>query len=86
MEDDVVRQKHLFFDAEEYWKDKPFKKWVVRLATGSGKKEQSALYWVQARNEERAIAVAKSVCTVLNGRIRGTARLATPRDLGCSMS
>jgi hypothetical protein len=33
---------------------------------------------------ERAIAVAKQHCTVLSGKIEGTARLATPSDLGAS--
>lgn len=73
------------FDAEEYWREKLYKKWVVLLATGSGKKEQCTIYYVQARNEDRAVAVAKRVCTVLKGRVHGRARLATPADLGAKM-
>lgn len=73
------------FDPEEYWRDKLYKKWVVLLLTGSGKKEQRAIYYVQARNEDRAVAVAKRVCTVLKGRVHGRARLATPADLGARM-
>jgi len=88
-----MRQKHMFFDAEEYWKDKPYKCWVVCLSSNKGKvkpskcgkrKEYLAFYNVQARMEERAIEVAKKHCTVLSGRIYGTARLATPADLGAT--
>ena len=86
-----MRQKHMFFDAEEYWRDKKYKCWVVCLSSRKGKvkpsasgrrKEYRAYYNVQARTAERAIEVAKRHCTVLSGRIEGTARLAVPPDLG----
>lgn len=93
-EEETMRQKHMFFDAEEYWRDKPYKCWVVCLYSGKGsikpstsgrRKEYRAYYNVQARTAERAIEVARCYCTVLSGRIYGTARLATPGDLGYSM-
>jgi len=79
------RNGELFFDAEEYWRDKEYKKWVVRLSKGSGKKEQSRVYNIQARTIVRAIAAAKAY-SVLTGRVRGEARLATPADLGATMA
>lgn len=90
-----MRQKPMFFDAEEYWRDKTYKCWVVCLEARKGKvkpsrsgkrKEYRAYYNVQARTAERAIEVAKRHCTVLSGKIYGSARLATPSDLGCSIS
>ena len=78
----MAHQGDLFFDAEAYWRDKPFKKWVVYLEKGSRKKSDSRIMYIQARNKERAITCAKQHC-VLTGRIIGRARLATPSDLGC---
>lgn len=75
-------QADLFFDAEAYWRDKPFKKWVVYLTKGSGKKTDNRTMYIGAATEEKAIACAKRHC-VLTGRINGRARLATPSDLGC---
>lgn len=78
------RNGELFFDAEEYWRDKEYKKWVVRISKGYGKKEVSRIYNITARTVERAIAAAKAY-SVLTGRVRGEARLATPTDLGATM-
>lgn len=73
----------LFFDAEAYWRDKLFKKWVVYLSKGSGKKPDTRIMYIGASTEEKAIACAKRHC-VLTGRVHGRARLATPTDLGCT--
>jgi len=79
----------LFFDAEEYWKDKEYKKWVVRLSSRKTnnrmekrKKEYVDIKLVTARTAERAIATAIAHCVSLKGRIYGRARLAEPSDLG----
>lgn len=77
------RNGELFFDAEAYWRDKEYKKYVVRLSKGSGKREESRVYNITARTPERAIRAAKAYST-LTGRVSGTARLATPTDLGCT--
>lgn len=72
------------FDAEAYWRDKKFKKWVVHLSVRSGKKkEERQIVNVQARTEERAIECAKRH-SLLKGRVYGRAWLATPADLGCT--
>jgi hypothetical protein len=79
----MAYQGDLFFDAEAYWRDKPFKKWVVYLTKGSGKKTDNRTMYIGAATAEKAIACAKRHC-VLTGRINGRARLATPSDLGCT--
>jgi hypothetical protein len=76
-------QADLFFDAVAYWRGKPFKKWVVYLTKGSGKKQESRIMHIQARDAERAVECAKRHC-VLTGRVYGRARLATPSDLGAT--
>ena len=79
-----MRQKHMFFDAEEYWRDKPYKKWVVRLEgknRKTGKKDSMSIN-VTAKTPEGAIATAKRHCALLVGKVEGSARLATPPDLG----
>lgn len=72
------------FDAETYWKGKEHKKWVVTLSSASStnKKQTVREYIVVARNKAKAINAAKLHCVV--GRIccHGSARLATPEDLG----
>ena len=69
------------FNADEYWKDKKYKCFVVYLSVGSGKKICTSKINVQARNEERAVHVAK-LNSMLKGNVQGFARLAEPRDFG----
>ena len=79
-----MRQRHLFFDAEEFWKDKPYKAWVVHLEgknRRAGKKDSMCLN-ITAKTPESAIATAKRHCALLVGKVEGSARLATPPDLG----
>ena len=71
------------FDEEAFWAKFEFKKWVVILSSGSGKKEKQDRHIIQARTKERAIACAKRH-SLLKGRIDGTAWLARPSDLGCT--
>ncbi len=70
------------FDAEAYWSTREYKKWVVYLQKGNGKKAQRDIMIVQARTEARAIKCAQRH-SLLTGRVYGTARLARPGDLGC---
>ena len=70
------------FDAERYWASREYKKWVVYLSVGSGKKAKTDRILVTARNEERAVICAKKH-SLLTGRVFGRASLARPSDLGC---
>jgi len=70
------------FDAEAYWATRKYKKWVVYLQKGNGKKAQKDMFIIQARTEERAIKCAKNH-SLLKGCVHGSARLARPSDLGC---
>jgi hypothetical protein len=70
------------FDAEAYWATREFKKWVVCLTKGNGKKAQRDYIIVQARTEEKAIKCAKRH-TMLKGNVGAFAWLARPGDLGC---
>lgn len=82
------------FDAEAYWADKEFKKWVVALEgrksveMPSGKIKRikvSDFILVQARTEERAIATAKR-WSFMKGRIYcKSCWLARPEDLGATV-
>jgi hypothetical protein len=60
------------------------RKGKVKPSTSGRRKEYHAYYNVQAKTAERAIEVAKRHCTLLSGKIHGSARLATPSDLGGS--
>jgi len=78
-----MKQKHMFFDAEEYWKDKIYKCWAVCLYgknRRAGKKD-SMFINITAKTPERTIVTAKRHCALLVGKVYGTARLATPPDL-----
>lgn len=74
------------FNAEEYWKDKPSKSWVVSLTStkrvGKTKVKKNHTVYVRARDSQRAIHTAR-INTFLKGKISGHCRLATPTDLGC---
>ncbi|PRZ51185.1 hypothetical protein BX589_12026 [Paraburkholderia fungorum] len=71
------------FDAESYWRDKPYKKWVVEVGRWNGRFVTSQTVYVSAKTQEGAEATAKAN-TVVTGRLSARARLATPRDLGCT--
>lgn len=79
-----MRQKHLYFDIEQYWQGKLYKVWFVRLDGKNRKtgKKDSMCFLITAKTPEKAIAGAKKHCALLVGRVYGTARLATPPDLG----
>lgn len=66
------------FDATAYWSQHEFKKFVVSLHTRRGLE----IYYVRARTHEGALYTARREST-LGRHARGSARLATPTDLGC---
>ena len=73
------------FNPGEYWADKPLKKWVVVLERQSrGRVVRTDTKIVSASTERRAkqTAVANSYIDPTHVR---SVRLATPRDLGCTM-
>lgn len=71
------------FDAEAYWAQRTHKKWVVHLTKirGYSKPVDSDTKLVSAKTMQGAIDTAR-YHTTLTGRIRASARLATPTDLG----
>ncbi|MES2880487.1 MAG: hypothetical protein V4713_18910 [Pseudomonadota bacterium] len=73
-------------DAIAYWKDKEFKKFAVDVTAGPVKRPTfSRTIYVTARNSARAIICAKDQPLSKPPRgARYTARLAGPRELGCT--
>lgn len=71
------------FDAEAFWRDKPFKKWVVEVGRWNGRFRAAQTLYVSAKTQEGAETTAKAN-TIVAGRLSVHARLATPRDLGCT--
>lgn len=73
-------------EANAYWAMVDVKKWVVEFSRGSGKKKEVRVTYVAAMTMKRALAagrVAAKLCGhAWTSRARGTARLATYRDLG----
>lgn len=72
------------FNAEEYWRDKYYKVWVVDIVVDRRSDKQKRMQdrkYVRARTKQGAIKTAK-FHTHLKGRIRTSTRLATPSDLG----
>jgi len=67
----------VIFNAEDYWKLKTYKKWVVRLSSS----KTTETRYVSAKSRYGAINAAKAV-TFLKGNVICTASLATPKDLG----
>jgi len=74
------------FNAEEYWRDKPRKTWVVHLERKRGRKvldTQKIIVSASTEQEAKRTAVANSFIKPTN---YGSCRLATPADLGCISS
>lgn len=72
-------------EANAYWADRPYKKWVVLFSRGPASRREHREVFVGAASTERAVAVAGSVIAAMNGW-RGCiahARLASYIDLGC---
>lgn len=72
------------FNAQEYWADKPIKKWVVRLERQSrGRAVEMDTKIVSARTEGSAKKTAIANSFINPTHIQST-RLATPVDLGAT--
>ena len=67
------------FDAEAYWADRLYKKWVVEFTSTSGRTDTCIACSATA---DGAIRQARS-STTMRGRIKVSARLAHPEDLEC---
>jgi hypothetical protein len=85
------RQVRMLFgdeaDAHAYWKDKEWKVYAVDLIQGRGKKEKVAhTMYVRARTGLGAANCAKENDWSRNPKPRYVARLAGPRELGCTPS
>ncbi|MFW5442690.1 MAG: hypothetical protein ACKE51_00060 [Methylococcaceae bacterium] len=66
---------------EDYWQDKPFKSWVVKLESGRKSSFDSETKYVRAKTQSSAIRTAKQVC-FLKGKIRCISiRLKGPSDI-----
>ncbi len=73
-------------EANAYWADREYKKWVVRLNRGSGRRAQSVTVYVGAGNKDQATRVGRGAAVLMgHGWARQACahtRLATYRDLG----
>ncbi|AVX92924.1 hypothetical protein PkP19E3_32645 (plasmid) [Pseudomonas koreensis] len=85
------RQERMLFgdeaDAHAFWKDKEWKTYAVDLIQGRGKKEKVVrTMYVRARTGRGAAACAKENDWSRNLKPHYVARLAGPRELGCTPS
>lgn len=85
------KQERMLFgdeaDAHAFWKDKEWKTFAVDLFQGRGKKEKVAhTMYVRARTGLEAAICAKENDWSRNPKPRYVARLAGPRELGCTPS
>ena len=75
-------------DAYAFWKDKEFKTFAVDLVTGQGRKRKVVhTMYVRARDAVGAVACARAndfICR--KPRPYYSARLAGPRELGCTLA
>ncbi len=68
---------------ENYWKDKPYKSWVVTLESGRKKSSETDVMFVRASNQSSAIRIAKKK-TLLKRKVRcRSIRLMGPFDACC---
>ena len=73
------------FNAELYWADKPYKKWVSMFVWRDDKhKEVRRFVYTQAANMERATRCARRNA-MIPPKANVYTKLATPKDLGCSL-
>ena len=72
---------HIQQAIETYWRDKPVKSWVVKLASGRKRTFDSETKYVRAKDQNGAIRTAKHFC-FLKGKITCiSVRLMGPSDL-----
>ncbi len=68
-------------EIDRYWRDKPFKSWVVKLESGRRQNLSSETKYVRAKDQSGAIRIAKENC-FLKGKTRCTSiRLKGPSDI-----
>jgi hypothetical protein len=70
------------FDAQAYWADKPYKKWIVVVGRWKGSRFVGQTMHVGASTRDRAEQTALANVTGTK-KLEARARLATPNDLGC---
>lgn len=71
-------------EANAYWSDKPFKKYVVTLGTGPKSRPVQEVKYIGSRNGSKAaIECAKANAFVVKNPTRVSCRLATAFDLEC---
>ncbi|MGO4801181.1 hypothetical protein ACEN2T_18025 [Pseudomonas sp. W22_MBD1_FP4] len=85
------KQERMLFgdeaDAHAFWKDKQWKTFAVDLVQGRGKKEKVVrTMYVRAQTGFGAATCAKENDWSRNPKPRYVARLAGPRELGCTPS
>lgn len=71
-------------EANAYWAEREWKKWVVTLERGPQRQPEREVKHVGARTRERAIAIAKANALRVTRPTRTYCRLATAHDLGCT--
>lgn len=73
-------------EANAYWSDREYKKWVVNFNRGSGRRAESTTVYVGAINKDRAVRAGREAAVLMGRtwarRASAQARLATYRDLG----
>ncbi|TES71941.1 hypothetical protein [Pseudomonas syringae group genomosp. 3] len=84
------RQERMLFgdeaDAHAFWKDKEWKTYAVDLIEHQGKKQKVIhTMYVRARTSGGAALCAKENDTARKPKPRYVARLAGPRELGCTI-
>ncbi len=70
-------------EANLYWADKEFKKYVVTLAQGPLRAPVEETLYVGSTGRDAAIRIAKSRAFKVTSPARVSCRLATAQDLGC---
>lgn len=71
-------------EANAYWAEREWKKWVVTLERGPRLKAEREVKFVGARTRELAIKAAKANAMRVTRPTRVHCRLATAHDLGCT--
>lgn len=74
-------------EANAYWSEREYKKWVVLFSRGPAYRRECREFYVAARDRESAIITGRAAAVLLNQpwarRAQASARLATHVDLGC---
>lgn len=87
----ATKQERMLFgdeaDAHAFWKDKEYKTFAVDLIQGNGRKRKIVrTMYVRARTAKGAVECAKANDWSPRPKPYYSARLAGPRELGCTLS